>query len=79
MCHTESMNKTETINTIFGTVLVTYILVFADNGVWTDAEEFGTLDSARDCAWEISAETNRKVNVIQCFGASEHLVEQVLA
>jgi hypothetical protein len=73
------MNKEQTISTIFGPVMITYILVFADNGVWTDAEEFGTLDSARDYAWEISAETNRRVNIIECFGASENLVESVLA
>ncbi len=78
-CHTERMNKTQTIPTIFGSFLITYVLVFADCGVICEDEEFGTLESARDVAWEISAETNRRVNVIQCHGQSEHLVESVLA
>ena len=73
------MNNTQTISTIFGSFLVTYVLVFADCGVICEDEEFGTLDSARDVAFEISAETNRRVNVIQCHGQSEHLVESVLA
>ena len=59
--------------------MVTYTLVFADCGVTACDDEFVSLDQARDCAFEISAETNRKVNVVECFGASEHLVEQVLA
>jgi uncharacterized protein YuzE len=67
------------IQTIFGALAVTYVLAFADCGVICEDEEFTDLDRARDCAFDISAETNRKVNVIECFGASEHLVEQVLA
>jgi uncharacterized protein YuzE len=67
------------IQTIFGALAVTYYLAFADCGVICEDEEFTDLDKARDCAFDISAETNRKVNVIECFGQSEHLVEQVLA
>jgi len=78
-CHTNSMNNTQTISTIFGSFLVTYVLVFADCGVICEDEEFGTLESARDCAFDISAETNRRINILECFGQSEHLVESVLA
>ncbi len=73
------MNNTQTLSTIFGPLMVTYYLAFADCGVTACEDEFANVDDARDVAWEISAETNRKVNVIECFGASEHLVEQVLA
>jgi hypothetical protein len=72
------MNNTQTISTIFGSFLVTYVLVFADCGVICEDEEFGTLESARDCAFDISAETNRRINILECFGQSEHLVESVL-
>ena len=75
VCYSTSME----IQTIFGALAVTYYLSFADCGVICEDEEFTDLDRARDCAFEISAETMRKVNVIECFGASEHLVEQVLA
>ncbi len=67
------------IQTIFGALAVTYYLSFADCGVIACDDEFVSLDQARDVAFDISSETMRKVNVIECFGASEHLVEQVLA
>ena len=75
LCHTKGME----IQTMFGSFLVTYVLVFADCGVICEDEEFGTLESARDCAFDISAETNRRINILECFGQSEHLVESVLA
>ena len=74
-CHTMIME----IQTLFGALAVTYYLAFADCGVICEDEEFGTLESARDCAFDVSAETNRRVNVIECFGQSEHLVESILA
>jgi hypothetical protein len=74
VCYSKSME----IQTIFGALAVTYYLSFADCGVIACDDEFVSLDQARDCAFEISAETMRKVNVIECFGLSEHLVEQVL-
>ncbi len=67
------------LNTLFGPIMITYCLAFADCGVTACGDEFVRLDDARDVAWEISAETNRKVNVIECFGLSECLVEEVLA
>ena len=67
------------IQTLFGTIMITYVLVFADCGVTACDDEFARLDEARDCAFDISAETNRRVNVIECFGQSEHLVESILA
>jgi hypothetical protein len=75
LCHTMTME----IQTLFGALAVTYYLAFADCGVICEDEEFTSLDRARDCAFEISAETNRRVNVIQCHGQSEHLVESILA
>ena len=67
------------INTIFGALAVTYYLTFADCDVICEDDEFTDLDVARDCAFEISAECNRRVNIIECFGASENLIESVLA
>ena len=69
---------TQTLNTIFRPVMVTYCLAFADCGVTVDGEEYANLDDARDCAFNYSAEYNR-INIIECFGLSEHLVESVLA
>ena len=74
-CHTESME----IQTMFGALAVTYYLAFADCGVICEDDEFTDLDVARDCAFDISAETNRRVNIIECFGASENLIESHLA
>ena len=59
--------------------MITYVLAFADCGVTADGDEFVKLEDARDIAFDISAETNRRINIIECFGASEHLVESVLA
>lgn len=74
------MENTQTaINTLFGTLMVTFYLAYADCEVMVDGDEYVSLDVARDIAFEISAETNRRVNVYQCWGQSEHLVESVLA
>ena len=73
------MEKAQTLNSIFGPVMITYLLTFADCGVTACGDEFANVDDARDVAFEISAECNRRINVIECFGASEHLIESVLA
>ena len=75
LCHTMIME----IQTLFGALAVTYYLAFADCGVICEDEEFTSLDRARDCAFDISAETNRRVSIVECFGASENLIEEVLA
>jgi hypothetical protein len=67
------------IQTIFGALAVTYYLSFADCGVIACDDEFVSLDQARDVAFDISAETNRKVAIVECFGASENLIEEILA
>lgn len=71
--------ENNTVNTIFGALTIYYYLSFADCGVEVNCEVFTDIDSARDCAFEISAESNRRVNVYQCWGQSEHLIESVLA
>ena len=74
------MEKTQTaINTIFGALTIYYYLSFADCGVEVNCEEFDSLDQARDCAFDISAESNRRVNITECWGLSEHMIESVLA
>ena len=59
--------------------ILTYYLTFTDNGGACDGEEYARLDDARDIAFEWSAETNRRVGIIECYGAAENLVETVLA
>jgi hypothetical protein len=79
-CHTMIMEKTQTaINTIFGALTIYYYLSFADCNVEVNCEVFTDIDSARDCAFEISAETNRRIQIFECWGLSEHLMESVLA
>jgi hypothetical protein len=59
--------------------ILTYYLTFTDNGVECDGEEYANLDDARDVAFEWSAETNRRIAITECLGASENLIETVLA
>ena len=56
-----------------------YYLTFTDNGCDCDGEQYVNLDEARDVAFEWSAETNRRVGILECFGVAENLVETVLA
>ena len=56
-----------------------YYLTFTDNGCDCDGEQYTVLDEARDVAFEWSAETNRRVGILECFGVAENLVESVLA
>jgi hypothetical protein len=59
--------------------MLTYALMFADNGCLVDGEEYVNLDDARDVAFEWSAETNRRVAICEFFGISENVIETVLA
>jgi len=56
-----------------------YYLTFTDNGCDCDGEQYVKLDDARDVAWEHSAETNRRVGILECFGVAENVIETVLA
>jgi hypothetical protein len=56
-----------------------YYLTFTDNGCDCDGEQYARLDEARDVAFEWSAETNRRVGILECFGVAENVVETVLA
>ena len=56
-----------------------YYLTFTDNGCDCDGEQYANLDDARDVAWEWSAETNRRIGILECFGLAENVVETVLA
>jgi len=57
----------------------TYALMFSDNGTLVDGEEYTDLDQARDIAFEISAETYRRIAICEFFGISENVIETVLA
>jgi hypothetical protein len=57
----------------------TYALMFTDNGTLVDGEEYIRLEQARDIAFEVSAETNRRVAICEFFGISENVIETVLA
>ena len=56
-----------------------YYLTFTDNGCDCDGEQYTVLDEARDVAFELSAETNRRVGILECFGVAENVIETVLA
>jgi hypothetical protein len=59
--------------------MLTYYLTFTDTGVPCDGEEYANLADARDVAFEWSREFGQEVRILECFGASENLVETVLA
>jgi hypothetical protein len=61
------------------TFMLTYALMFSDNGCLVDGEEYANLDEVRDVAFEVSAETNRRVAICEYFGISENVIETVLA
>ena len=61
------------------TTMITYALMFSDNGTLVDGEEYISLDQVRDIAFEVSAETNRRVAICEFFGISENIIETVLA
>jgi hypothetical protein len=58
---------------------MTYYLTFTDNGCFCGDDIYDNLDEARDEAFEWSAETNRRIGVVECFGACETTIETVLA
>jgi hypothetical protein len=58
---------------------LTYALMFADNGFLVDGEDYTNLDEARDIAFDISAETDRRVAICESFGVSQNIIETVLA
>lgn len=64
----------QTINTIFGEYMLTYMLSAPFNN-----EEFINLDEARDIAFEIAQETGEVINIYETFGASSNLIEVVSA
>ena len=59
--------------------MITYALMFSDNGCLVDGEEYVRLDEVRDIAFEVSAETGRQVAICEYFGISENVIETVLA
>jgi len=58
--------------------MLTYALMFSDNGCLVDGEEYINLDDARDVAFEVSVETNRSIDICESFGISENVIETVL-
>lgn len=59
--------------------MLTYALMFSDNGCLVDGEEYVDLDNARDVAFEVSLETGMRVAICEFFGISENVIETVLA
>ena len=59
--------------------MLTYALMFADNGCLVDGEEYVDLDNARDVAFEMSLETGMRVAICEYFGISGNVIETVLA
>ena len=59
--------------------MLTYALMFSDNGTLGDGEEYANLDEVRDIAFDLSAETNRRIAICEYFGISENVIETVLA
>ncbi len=61
--------------------LTYYLQVYGPAGFFINGEDhFTDLATARDAAFDISLELGGdEVRVIECFGASENLVETVLA
>ena len=43
--------------------MLTYALMFSDNGTLGDGEEYANLDEVRDIAFDLSAETNRRIAI----------------
>ena len=73
------MRAKVTYDTYMENYMLTYALMFTDNGCLCDGEEYANLDDARDVAFEWSAETNRRVAICEFFGISENVIETVLA
>ena len=59
--------------------MLTYALMFTDNGCLVYGEEYGNIDDARDVAFEASLETGMRVAICEFFGISENVIETVLA
>lgn len=59
--------------------MLTYALMFSDNGTLVDGEEYTNLDEIRDIAFDLSAETNRRIGICEYFGVAENVIETVLA
>lgn len=60
--------------------MLTYTLMLSDNGCSVDdGEEYVNLDEVQDIAFDVSAETNRRISIVESFGASCHVIGTVLA
>lgn len=59
--------------------MLTYALMFSDNGTLVDGEEYANLDEVRDIAFDLSAETNRRIAICEYFGVAENVIETYLA
>jgi hypothetical protein len=59
--------------------MLTYSLMFSENGCLVDGEEYTNLDQVRDIAFEVSFETGEEIAICEYFGISENVIETVLA
>jgi len=59
--------------------MLTYSLMFANDGCLVDGENYTNLDQVRDIAFEISLETGMEIAICEYFGISENVIETVLA
>lgn len=58
---------------------MTYSLMFSHDGTLVDGLDYVSLDEARDVAFDVSLETGSEVSICEEFGASQNVVEVVLA
>lgn len=55
--------------------MLTYSLMFSQNGCLVDGEDYTDLDEARDIAFNISEALGVPVSICEMYGLSEQVIE----
>lgn len=55
--------------------MLTYSLMFSQNGCLVDGEDYTNLDEARDIAFNISEALGVPVSICEMYGLSEQVIE----
>lgn len=55
--------------------MLTYSLMFSNNGCLVDGEDYTNLDEARDIAFNISEALGVPVSICEMYGLSEQVIE----
>lgn len=55
--------------------MLTYSLMFSNNGYLVDGENYTSLDDARDVAFNISEELGLPVSICEEYGISNQVIE----